>query len=277
MSERAVPAGGAAADPLSGLRILVPRAGGPGDRAAAEIRARGGVPVVLPLIETAPAADPAPLMSAVAVWNDADYDWLVVTSAAGAEAVGLAGARPVSGRGIAAVGPVTAAALAEQGLLATLTPERSFTGAELGAALVAELATGHAAPARILLAVSEIAGADVERELRAAGHEVDRVTAYRTRSAPLDVAATADVRELGVDAVLVTSGSVARELATRIGAEQFPLPARAILIAIGPPTAAALRAAGLSPALVAATHTISGMLDTLTDFQSTRTHPGDLA
>lgn len=262
---------------LSGLRILVPRAGDTGERAAAEIRARGGIAVVVPLIETVPASDPAPLSNAVVAWNDAGYDWLVVTSTAGAEAVGAAGARAVPGRGIAAVGPVTADALAQQGLPATLTPERSFTGAELGAALVAELAMAPATPARILLAVSEIAGADVECELRSAGHEVDRVTAYQTRSAPVDLAATADVRERGVDAVLVTSGSVARELSTRVSAGQLPLSAQTILVAIGPPTAAAMRLVGLSPALVAATHTILGMLDALTFFRSTRTHPGDRA
>lgn len=241
-------------DTLAGRRILVPRDGDAAMRAEAEIRARGGVPVRVPLIATVPPADPDAFAAAIAAWNAGEYDWLAVTSAAGAAAVIAAGAHP--GR-IAAVGPATVAALATGGLTATLRPDHEFTGAALGAALGAELRSAPAAPRRVLLALAEGAGTDLERALGDAGHLVTRVAAYRTVPAPRDP--TRDRVVDDVDAILVTSGSVAREVAVRF----LPLPAGLRLVAIGPPTARVLAELGLTPDVVAERHTIAGMLDAL--------------
>lgn len=227
-------------------------------RAEAAIAARGAVPVRLPLITAVPPRDPAALDAAVARWAAGHYDWLVVTSAAGASAIAGAGARAGVGRGIAAVGPATAAALAAHGLTAALTPTSEFTGAALGAELVERLATATPS-ARVLLAVAAAAGDDVERALRDAGHRVDRVTAYRTVPAPRDPAGEREVAAHGVAAVLVTSGSVARELAARFDAG----PAGALTVAIGPPSAAVLVELGRPADVVASHHTIPGMLDAL--------------
>ena len=51
---------------LRGLRILIPRGGSAGDLAAAEVRARGGHPVIAPLTVTLPPVDPEPLATAAA-------------------------------------------------------------------------------------------------------------------------------------------------------------------------------------------------------------------
>ncbi len=252
-------------DELAGLRIVVPRGGPAGERAAAAIRVRGAVPIYVPLIDTVPPADAAGLRVATARFRAGAFDWLVVTSAAGAAAVAAAGITDASvtgrgsARGIAAVGPATVSELAAHGLTAALRPAQEFTGAALGAALVSELAAHAAHPARVLLALAEAAGDDVEHALRAAGHETLRVSAYRTVATPPDPGTDAALVATGADAVLITSGSVARAFDAR-----FPVsPPGARLVAIGPPTAAVLAELGRPADVVATRHTIPGMLTAL--------------
>lgn len=237
-------------------RILIARGGDAGERLAAAVRQRGGDPWIAPLIEQVPPEDPAALTAAVERWNTGAYDWMVVTSANGAAAVADAGADSVPSAGIAAVGPATARALARRGLEVALTPDAAFSAAGLAPALLD--AFGET-PRRVLLPVSEIAGTTLERALHDAGHAVDRVTAYRTVPAPENAEAAAAVRAGEVAAILVSSGSIAREVARRFPA----LPPETRLVAIGPPTAEALGAAGLRADAVADPHTGDGMVAAL--------------
>ncbi|PRI10541.1 uroporphyrinogen-III synthase [Leucobacter massiliensis] len=254
---------GSPAPVLAGLRILVPRGEARGERFAAQVRSRGGEPVIAPLTETAPPSDPAPLRQAIARWNRGETNWLVVTSAEGARAVADAGIRPApaaAGARVAAVGPATAEALAAAGLRVDLVPERDYSATGLAAALRTELAGGPAAS--LLLPLSEIAGDELASALTAAGHRPERVTAYRTVPAPRDAAAQAVEAEVaagGIDAILVSSGSGAREVARRFA----PVPRGTAVVAIGPPTARALAECGLRADAVAETHTVEGLLDAL--------------
>ena len=248
-------------DALRGRRVLVPRGGAVGERLADGVRRRGGDPVIVPLVETAPPEDPAALAAAAARWNRGDYDWLVVTSANGAAAIAEAGARPGPGR-VAAVGPATADALREHGFAVAVAPDGDFSAAGLATALLAALdGTG---PARLLLPLSELAGTALQAALAEAGHRPERVTAYRTLPAR-DGAPGEQLLDGGapsapdVDAILVLSGSGARELARRFA----PLPAHVRLAAIGRPTALALAEHGLRADVVAAEQTSDGLLDAL--------------
>lgn len=254
---------------LAGCRILVPRGGEAGERLAAEIRERGGIPMIAPLTVTAAPEHPAALAAAVERWNRGGYDWLAITSANGAHAVADAGARPGAGS-VAAVGPATAEALRERGFAIDARPEHDFSATGLAEALLATLGSGQAgsgsdpagpgAPAqRVLLPLSEIAGDELERALAAAGHTAERVTAYRTIPAARDPRLEAQVRAGGVDAILVMSGSGAAEAARRFS----PLPESTRLVAIGQPTARALADHGLSADAVSPRHTSTGLLDTL--------------
>ncbi|WP_024356488.1 uroporphyrinogen-III synthase [Leucobacter chironomi] len=251
---------GPGAPDLTGCRILVPRGGAAGERLAAEIRARGGLPVIAPLTTTAPPQHPAALAAAVESWNRGDYDWLVVTSANGAHAVVAAGARPGAGS-VAAVGPATAEPLREHGFAVDVQPERDFSAVGLADALLAVLdrVDRPEEARRVLLPLSEIAGAELEHALAAAGHAPHRVTAYRTLPTPRDPRFEAEVRGGAVDAILVMSGSGAAETARRFD----PLPESTRLVAIGGPTAQALAAHGLRADAVATRHTSDGLLDTL--------------
>ncbi|MEJ6489777.1 uroporphyrinogen-III synthase [Leucobacter sp. USCH14] len=244
---------------LGGARVLVTRGGAAGERDAAEVRARGGLPVQAPLTEIAPPSDPAPLEAAAAAWNRGEYEWLLVTSANAADAFAAAGAaapeasRPGDPR-VAAVGPATADALRARGFDPALAPSSDYSAVGLVEALL-ELPTDAAL--RFLLPVSELADRTLETALERAGHRVDRVTAYRTLPAPRDTSVEASVRAGEVDVILVLSASGAREVARRFA----PLPPGVRLAAIGAPSGRALAEHGLAADVIADPHTVSNLLD----------------
>jgi uroporphyrinogen-III synthase len=272
-----VTASATAGTPFAGLRVLITCGGDLGDRLAAQVRTLGGTPVLLPLTRIVPPADPAPLRRALSDCAADRFDWVLVTSANGAAALdGAAAPVPLSrsaswaapgdarsrslhvGRAsIGAVGPATADALASLGLPVDLVPESDYTARGLVRAFLAR-ETGAAR--RVLLPVSEIAGSEVETALAAAGHDVTRVTAYRTLPAEPGPESISAVH--GADVLLVASGSAARALAALLGSRGDSGEARraAPIAAIGDPTAAALEECGLRADAVAAAHTAQGLI-----------------
>lgn len=154
------------------------------------------------------------------------YDWLLVTSRNGAHELARRG---VAANRIAAVGPATAAALRGHGLRVDLVAD---THSQEG--LQAALPEGTR-----LLAAAEGARRDVLG--------ADFLALYRT----------VELRPPAPDGdvALLTSGSAARALAAS--------GARLPVVAIGPQTAAAARAAGLEVAAVAASHDLDGLVEAL--------------
>lgn len=241
---------------LRGMRILVPRADDWGESVAARIRDRAGTPICAPLLETAPPADEHPLQEACRNWNAGGFDWVAVTSANAANALTRAGAHPVPGCRVAAVGPATARALSRAGLPAHLAPQNDYTAAGLATALLEETVPA----ARILLPLSEIAGKTLQEKLVAAGHDVTRVTAYRTLIRTPDTALKKLVANREVDVALVSSGSCADALAAGFSGEEL---AGMRLAAIGASSALALTRHGLRAHVVATPHTVEALLDAL--------------
>ena len=132
--------------------------------------------------------------------------------------------RGVTATRIAAVGPATAAALREHGLEVDVVPE---TYSQEGLRDVLQ--------GRLLLAAAEGARRDVL--------DADFLPLYRTIELP---------QEVDGDVALLMSGSAARALRARLP-----------VIAIGPETEAAARAAGLEVVAVARTHDVDGLLEAL--------------
>jgi uroporphyrinogen-III synthase len=73
------------------------------------------------------------------------------------------------------------------------------------------------------------------------------VSAYRTVGVPVSDAVRADVASGRIAAILVSSGSVARQIAAQLA----PLPEGTVVACIGPRTAFDARAAGLAVDVIA--------------------------
>ena len=219
--------------PLAGRRIALTRPE-PGALGAA-LAELGAEVVHVALLEIGPPPDGgASLRRALA--RLVSFDWLVVTSANGARAVGEAAAG-AGGVRLAAVGPATAA------VLATLAgrPVDLIAQVPRVEGLLAEFPTG---PSRVLVAQADRAGAELADGLAMRGHEVEAVNAYATvsRRPPAGELAALD----GVDAVVFASGSAAEAWVAARGAA-----APAVVVAVGPVTERAARRAGLAVTHVA--------------------------
>ncbi len=239
---------------LRGMRVLVPRGGPWGHGVAAELRARGASPIVAPTINFAAPADLDPLNRALAALTDDEYDWLTVTSATTVDV--LAGNGVVLGAHtrVAAVGETTAAALAASGYRVDYTPKQDNSAA----GLLAEWpeATGGSEGLKVLALRSDIARPVLTDGLRASGHTVDSVIAYRTVGVPVAPAIVQQVADGRVDAILVTSGSVATQIARQFGA----VPEGTLVACIGPRTAADAKAVGVRVDLVADERTSASLI-----------------
>jgi uroporphyrinogen-III synthase len=114
----------------------------------------------------------------------------------------------------------------------------------------------------VLIPQSDIADPTLVAGLSKLGFAVEYVTAYRTIGVPVAPAVAADLRSGRIQGVLVTSGSVARQLV-----EQFPdLPADTVIACIGPRTAFDARAAGLPVHVIAEERSAESLIDALVDY-----------
>lgn len=243
------------------MRVLIPRNGSWGERVSSLVTDAGFEPLVLPLITVAPATDQDALRVQLDDLGAGRFDWLVVTSQSSVRYL----PRVPAAVSVAAVGNVTAAALRERGIPVAFVPRT-----QSAAGLVDEWPIPSG---RVLWPRSEDAKPTIKDGLRAKGMDVVDVVAYRTVSvldqdeheldalgvlAGDDQALTAfEPRETPVDAVLVTSGSVAKQV-LRLG-----LSAGTTIVAIGEQTAEDCRRAGLPVSAIARTPTPEGLVAAL--------------
>lgn len=243
--------------PLAGWRVLVPRGGPWGDQVAASLRAKGAQPVVAPMINFAPTDDAEGLDSALGRLAAGEFDWMTVTSATTVDVLVSHQAQVAEGTRIAAVGETTAAALLAAGYHVDIVPSEDNSARGLLAEW--EAATHGEIPLRVLTLRSEIAKPLLTEGLRRIGHQVSSVVAYRTVGVPVSEKVVDDVAAGKVQAILVTSGSVAAQVQ-----EQFaPLPECALVVCIGPRTAKDARAVGLRVDVVADERSAESLIDAL--------------
>lgn len=234
--------------PLAGKRIAVtrPRAA---DDALADLLARLGAEVFeAPAMELSAPSDPGALDRAIEGIHR--YAFLILTSAVGVHAFVdrlLARGkdlRHLAGVKLAVVGPGTGSALRQRGLLADVSP-----GEFRGEALAAEVAKAAGAGARVLLARAEEGREVLQLELSKAGVLVDVVPTYRMVAPPKEAFSGLEtrLRLQALDAVTFASGAAAKNVVAAIGTEPF---GKVELACLGPVTADAVRALGLTPTLV---------------------------
>ena len=244
--------------PLAGWRVLVPRGGPWGDGVAATLRTQGATPVIAPLINFAPTNDQETLDAALADLAAGRFDWLTVTSATTVDVLYAYRATIPATTKVAAVGETTAAALLAVGYRVDLVPEQDNSAAGMAEQLIAL----EPEPRDVLTLRSEIAKPVLTRMLADAGHRVHSVVAYRTVGVPVTDRIAADVRSGRINAILVTSGSVAEQVHV-----QFPVvPSTTLIAAIGPRTAKDARRAGLEVDVVADAQTVDALIDAVGRF-----------
>jgi len=231
---------------LSGLRIVVTR-----ERLGelgSMLEERGATVVHSPLISIQDPEDNAMVLRAQLADLDT-FDWLIVTSVAGAERVGDAAANVPRVR-LAAVGSATARKLSDL----ARRPVDLIPAVQTASSLANEIiALSGDQEERILVAQADIAADTLVESLRAAGHTVTSCVAYRTVLRGPDYEAIE-----GAAAVLFTSGSAVRSWVQAVGTE-----APGIVVVIGPSTAQQAGELGLKVSGVAADHTLEGLVTEL--------------
>lgn len=242
--------------PLLGWRVLVPRGGKWGDGIAAGLRALGAAPIIAPLINFAGTEHPEELAGALEHLRAGRFRWLVVTSATTVDVLVGHGVQVPEGTRVAAVGETTANALQLAGYPVHFVPsDHSARG------LVKEW-PGAPGDGEVLVPQSEIAEPTLVSGLRERGVEALFVSAYRTVGVAAPTSVIADVADGRIQALLVSSGSVARQIA-----EQFaPLPSSTVVVCIGPRTAFDARAAGLRVDRIAEERSSTALVRALAEF-----------
>ena len=246
---------------LHGKRVLVTRTHAQAHDLMTRLQALGAVPIVFPVIHIVPPADNYVALD-TALRQLPTFDWVVFTSVNGVThvcqrltALGLE-ARALAALCLAALGPTTAAALADHGLHAAVVPERYVAEALLAA-------IPHPAGQRFLLPLADLARETLRVGLQAAGAEVVEVPAYSTVLAELSPEAHT-VLEHGVDVLTFTSSSTVRNFVEQVGSTMAQaLAARARVVTIGPITATTARELGLRVDVVATEHTIAGLIEAM--------------
>ena len=243
--------------PLFGRRVIVTRARAQASGLAATLRDLGAEVVELPAIRVEPRIESEEVRGAVD--SIREYALVCLTSPNGVrllfEALRGAGldARALAGATVAAIGPGTARALAANGVVADVVPERF-----VAEALVEALAGIDVAGRKVLVARAAEARGVLPDALRKRGAEVDVVSLYETvREQPSDEAIEA-ARD--ADYVTFTSSSTVRNLTEALG-DRFPGSAR--VVSIGPVTSEAAREAGLEIHIEAERHDVDGLLAVL--------------
>jgi uroporphyrinogen III methyltransferase/synthase len=235
--------------PLAGRSVAVTRARAQASGLARRLRALGADVVETPAIRIEPLEPLLPELER--------YDLLCLASPNAAvrlcDLIVMAGldARALHGVRVAAIGPGTARALRERGVIADVVPER-FVAESLVEALA------DVPVRRALVARARVARDVLPDALRARGAEVDVLELYETVAEPLSDEALAAAR--AADYVTFTSSSTVRFLLDAAGGA---LDTRARLVSIGPVTSATLREHGLEPHVEAAEHDVDGLVDAL--------------
>lgn len=242
--------------PLAGWRVLVPRGGKWGDAVSATLRGYGAVPVIAPLINFASSADPEALNASLARLESGRFDWLVITSATTVDVLVSHGTRIPRETRVAAVGETTSAALQLAGYHVDFVPEKDNSAR----GLVKEWPTASVV-GTVLIPHSDLAEPTIVAGLAERGFEVEYVAAYRTVGVPVSEHVAADVASGRISALLVTSGSVARQVAAQLA----PLPEATVVACIGPRTAFDARDAGLTVHVIAETRSSEALVDALVE------------
>jgi uroporphyrinogen-III synthase len=251
--------------PLAGWRVLVPRGGAYGEAVAATLRSYGASPVVAPMVNFASPEDVPALSDALTRLARGDFDWVAVTSAAVVDVLVSQEIVIPAKTKVAAVGETANTALTLAGYHVDFAPEadKSMRG------LLKEWPQSERA-GRVLVPKSDLSEPHLLADLAELGLDIEFVTAYRIVGVPVSEKVVADVADASIRAILVSSGSVARQVAAQLA----PLPDTTIVACIGPRTAFDARAAGLAVDVIAESRTADSLVEGLAEHAANEARSG---
>jgi|ERR1022692_326503 uroporphyrinogen-III synthase len=249
--------------PLNRVRVLVGRARHQASVLSSDLRKLGATVLEIPFIEIRKPRSFKPLDSALK--NLATYDWLILTSVNGVEAMWerlaklrLTKTNPEYLR-IAAIGPATKKAIEQRGSKVDVVPE------EYVAESVVRSLRRRVKGKRVLLVRAKVARDVIPRELRKAGAQVDVVEAYETivpqSSRTRLQAALKDPRQ-SPHVVTFTSSSTVRNFVALLNSRLATVDGM-LLASIGPVTSSTLRELGLRVDIEAKQFTIPGLTNAI--------------
>ena len=273
---------------LEGVRVLVGRARHQAGVLSAELRKMGADVIEIPFIEIRKPRSFRPLDSALK--NLSGYDWLILTSVNGVEAmwerikerrIKKTSLKHLS---VAAIGPATKKAIEKRGVKVDVVPKEYV--AESVVRSVKKKVRGK----RVLLVRAKVARDVIPRELRKAGAHVDVVEAYETvvpESSRRKLQAVLGNPKRRPHVVTFTSSSTVRNFVALLDSSRAKAGGRGRpphteldgirMASIGPVTSATLREFGLRADIKAKEFTIPGLVGAIArdfDSRSPRRHGG---
>ena len=274
---------------LSGIRILVGRARHQAGALSRELRKLGAEVLEIPFIEIRKPRSFKSLDNALR--NLDSYDWLVLTSVNGVEALWdrLATLR-VTRRNlkhlrVAAIGPATKKAVEQRGIEVDVVPK------EYVAESVVRSLRRRVKGKRVLLVRAKVARDVIPRELRVAGAHVDVVEAYETvvpRASSKRLRSVLNDPARRPHVVTFTSSSTVRNFVALLGSTAASQPPQAfrgqeyprhisldgiLLASIGPITSTMLRELNLPVDIQAKQFTIPGLVKAIVGAFTKSTRP----
>jgi uroporphyrinogen-III synthase len=278
--------------PLAGVRVLVGRARHQAGALSAELRKLGATVIEIPFIEIRKPRSYKPLDSALQ--NLASYDWLILTSVNGVEAMwerleklkldfaklreghdpsaslraslsraGKAANRsPASaaeGLRVATIGPATKKAVEQRGVKVDIVPK------EYIAESVVRSLRRRVKGKRVLLVRAKVARDVIPRELRKAGAHMDVVEAYETvvpQSSRTRLRRMLQNPRRRPHVVTFTSSSTVRNFVALLGSGNAKLEGIR-LASIGPVTSSTFHELGLRADIAAKEFTIPGLVEAI--------------
>jgi uroporphyrinogen-III synthase len=251
---------------LSGVRVLVGRARHQAGALSEQLRAEGATVIEIPFIEIRRPRSFKPLDQALR--NLDLYDWLVLTSVNGVEALWermtklRITKRDLRHLKIASIGPATKKAVEKLGLKVDVVPE------EYVAESVVKSLRTKVRGQNILLARARVARDVIPLALRKVAARVDVVEAYetivpRTSRARLR-AVMKDSRKRPQIVTFASSSSVRNFYALLDSSSRKPIPEMK-MASIGPVTSDTLRELGMPVSMQAREFTIPGLVKAICD------------
>ena len=257
--------------PLAGKRIVVTRRREQSRELREALVALGAEVVEIPTLEIRTPATWEPLDQAIR--RITEFDYLLLTSVNGvlsflARLRACGGdVRNLAGLQVGAIGPATAAALAQAGVRVDFVPKEYRAEG-----LLESLSNHDVQDKTFLIPRAKVARDLVPRVLKERGAGVEVVEAYETVAPSLPPGEIDRLLKPRPHAITFTSPSTVSNLAKLMGEERMPEALAGIALAsIGPVTSDTVQKLGLDVSIEAKESTIPGLVDAIREYFALRT------